>query len=238
VKKPNKVPEMKRLWSTIQVDWKVQYRSGLMAASAVSTILLLVGMRWAAASWDSSEIALGVAGALFAQFLVIACYQMAREKGDGTLALLRVTPLRPHEYLASKVGTWLALGLAQSVVIGIVATGVGPGLFLFLGGMSLLLPFAVLAGFLVATLFDRGPTLVGACLGALFLSAMPWLFSGTPDAPGWMTLHPMQSGLTWMRMGSESHSLGMGLLALGIEGFWLAVSLVACKKTLARVGQS
>jgi hypothetical protein len=59
-----------------------------------------------------------------------------------------------------------------------------------------------------------------------------------PDAQVWLLLHPLQSGLTWMQLGDGTHSLRSGLLALGIEGFWMVIALLVCKKTLARVGNA
>ncbi len=50
------------------------------------------------------------------------------ERGEGTLSVVMVSPLRPNEYLASKLITLAALALVESAVMAGVAYGLG---FLF-----------------------------------------------------------------------------------------------------------
>ena len=47
------------------------------------------------------------------------------ERGEGTLDVVMVSPLRPSEYLASKLITLAALALAESAVMAVVAYGLG-----------------------------------------------------------------------------------------------------------------
>ena len=47
------------------------------------------------------------------------------ERGEGTLDALMVSPLRPSEYLASKLITLAALALVESAAMAIVAYGLG-----------------------------------------------------------------------------------------------------------------
>ena len=47
------------------------------------------------------------------------------ERGEGTLNVVMVSPLRPSEYLASKLITLAALALVESAVMAVVAYGLG-----------------------------------------------------------------------------------------------------------------
>ncbi len=47
------------------------------------------------------------------------------ERGEGTLDVVMVSPLRPSEYLASKLITLAALALVESAVMAVVAYGLG-----------------------------------------------------------------------------------------------------------------
>ena len=47
------------------------------------------------------------------------------ERGEGTLDVVMVSPLRPSEYLASKLITLATLALVESVIVALVAYGLG-----------------------------------------------------------------------------------------------------------------
>ena len=47
------------------------------------------------------------------------------ERGEGTLDVVMVSPLRPSEYLASKLITLATLALVESVIVAVVAYGLG-----------------------------------------------------------------------------------------------------------------
>ena len=47
------------------------------------------------------------------------------ERGEGTLDVMMVSPLRPSEYLASKLITLAALALVESALMAIIAYGLG-----------------------------------------------------------------------------------------------------------------
>ena len=47
------------------------------------------------------------------------------ERGEGTLEVVLVSPLRPGEYLASKLITLTVLALVESAIIAIIAYGLG-----------------------------------------------------------------------------------------------------------------
>jgi fluoroquinolone transport system permease protein len=47
------------------------------------------------------------------------------ERGEGTLNVVMVSPLRPSEYLASKLITLAGLALVESMIVAVVAYGLG-----------------------------------------------------------------------------------------------------------------
>jgi fluoroquinolone transport system permease protein len=85
------------------------------------------------------------------------------ERGQGTLSVIMVSPLRPAEYLASKVITLTALALAESAALAGIAYGVG---FTF--------------GWLVLAVVMRAcmGVAVGVAIGVRYRSITRFLFPG------------------------------------------------------------
>jgi fluoroquinolone transport system permease protein len=86
---------------------------------------------------------------------------MLLERGEGTLDVVMVSPLRPGEYLASKMITVTGLALVESALIAGIAYGLG---------------FAYLWLVLAVVLRAAGVSAVGVAVGARYRSITHFIF--------------------------------------------------------------
>ena len=107
---------MRRLVATLQWDVVNQFRQGFYLASGV-VVLALVGV---------ATLLPAAAGALIPAILLtnmtIATFVflgglVLLEKGEGTLEGMIISPLRPEEYLASKIATLTLLAVIENIAI-------------------------------------------------------------------------------------------------------------------------
>jgi len=120
---------MSRFLSTLALDARIQFRNGFYAASAfvaVCSIALL--------SQLSEESATALLPPLLLEAVLTNTFYFVAgllllERTEGTLVVQRATPLRDHEYLASKVITLAGLSLVECLSISAFVTGIGPHLF-------------------------------------------------------------------------------------------------------------
>jgi fluoroquinolone transport system permease protein len=114
---------MSRLHATLRVDLLLLWRQGFFWASLYVIVLWVVGLSFvppAALPWL-------VPFAIFFDLSVFGFYfvaaQVFLEKGERTLSALAVTPLRPTEYLLSKLACNALAALGISLVLAIVFFG-------------------------------------------------------------------------------------------------------------------
>ena len=117
---------MSRLASTLRLDSTLQARYQVYwivvgAAAALGAALRAVVTADQLHFFMPVAILYGVS--LTTVFLVGVLILL--ERADGTLDVLMVSPLRPHEYLSSKLITLAALALVESVVMASFAYGLG-----------------------------------------------------------------------------------------------------------------
>lgn len=115
---------MNRLLSTLRLDVLNQFRQGFYVASGV----VLLGI--AAIAWMLPTAAGQLLPAILLTNMTIATFVFVGglillEKGEGTLLGVAVSPLRPSEYLTSKVATLTALAVLENCVIAGVALWTG-----------------------------------------------------------------------------------------------------------------
>lgn len=142
---------MSRLLAAARSDLRLQLRYGITAAGAFVTLLCVVLLR----RLPDAALGRAVPFVLFADLAVLGLFFLPGlvlfESDERTLAALAVTPLRPWEYLAAKVGTLTGLALLLGVVLAVGAGGTvalpplvaGVGL---LSVLSSLVAFLVVAG--------------------------------------------------------------------------------------------
>jgi fluoroquinolone transport system permease protein len=220
-----------RLLVALRWDARLQLRHGFYAAAAFVAGLVVLGLsrlpeRAAALDWLVPPL---VAANLTMGTFYFVSGLVLLEKGEGSLAALVVTPLRPAEYLASKVLTLSALAVVENVAIVAVFAGVrlGLGALLLALGVALAGALLVLAGFLAVVRYDSineflAPSVLYAGLASLpvFLWLLGW--------DHWLLyLHPLQGALLVMRAAFgavPAWQLAYGVLYpavwIGLAGLW------------------
>ncbi len=117
---------MSRLSNTLRLDSQLQARNKVYLIIAGSAFGLALALR-ALLSPEQLEFFMPVlvlfGVSLTTVFLVGVLLLL--ERGEGTLDVVMVSPLRPAEYLASKLITLAALALVESAVMAVVAYGLG-----------------------------------------------------------------------------------------------------------------
>lgn len=107
---------MQRLAVNFKHDTRIQYRQGFYAASVFVLVTLAVLISFAPKALGFVLPAVLLTNMVIVTFVFIGGLLLL-EKGQRTLESLVVTPLRPGEYLASKVVTLTILAIAENFVI-------------------------------------------------------------------------------------------------------------------------
>ncbi len=117
---------MSRLAATLRLDARLQARNNVYLIIAVAAIGLAFGLR---ALFTPEQLhffmpLVALSGVGLTTFFLVGVLLLL-ERGEGTLDVVLVSPLRPGEYLASKLMTVTALALVESALIAGIAYGLG-----------------------------------------------------------------------------------------------------------------
>ncbi len=117
---------MSRLSNTLRLDSQLQARNKVYLIIAGSAFGLALALR-ALLSPEQLQFFMPVlvmyGVSLTTVFLVGVLLLI--ERGEGTLSVVMVSPLRPTEYLASKLITLTVIALVESAIMAVVAYGLG-----------------------------------------------------------------------------------------------------------------
>lgn len=186
---------MSRMAVTLRLELALQRRYRFLHAAVFSGVLwlaLLLPMPGTLRSAAEPYVILGdlmivgyffVAGAVFF------------EKGERTLDAVVATPLRFHEYLASKVLTLTALSVLLAVFVATVTHGVRYDLLFLVAGAALGTVLMLLLGFVSALPFQSVSDWFMPAAFPLALFTLPILhYSGVWETP-WLYLIPTHGPL-------------------------------------------
>lgn len=117
---------MSRLASTLRLDATLQVRHRVYLIVLGATLGLALAIR-SVVTPEQLEFFMPVLAmygvSLTTVFLVGVLLLL--ERSEGTLSVVMVSPLRPSEYLASKLITLAGLALVESTIVAVVAYGLG-----------------------------------------------------------------------------------------------------------------
>ena len=219
-----------RLLSTVWCDIRLQFRNGFYYATAFVTLayaLLISQLN------GGSEINLvTLFPVVVLDSMVVGTFYFVAglvllEKGDGTLEAQVVSPLRPVEYLASKVITLTLLTTAQYLVLTILFAGLSLGTLAFTAGVVLASTMYVLTGFIsVARYTSISEYLVPSIpyTGFLLLPLVVYalgLGQGTTFLSYLIYVHPLEAPLKLLQIAFlpvEAWQLAYGVL---YSGLWI-----------------
>ena len=225
---------MTRLAATIHGDARLQLRQGFYnAAGFMLLVLIAVGRELPAdlLAWLLPVIVL-------TNVQVNAFYFLAGlvllEKAEGTLEAQVVTPLRPVEYLASKMATLTALSIAENVVLVLATIGARAVTPVLVAGIVLSAVLFCLAGFLAVARHDSINELLMPSFVYTALLTLPLLPYFGIVASALFDLHPMQAPLLLLSEPFAPSPKGLPILALASSVLWALAGVWLCLRAFDR----
>lgn len=213
---------MTRLWSTLQLDLRLQWRNGFYYATAV--ILALFTLLLAHLPPDQLGRLLPVV--IINNLLVNGFYFVAGlvllEKSEGSLQAQVTTPLRDREYLASKALSLSLLSLLENGLL-LLLLPVASFSWVWLAlGVVAGTTFFTLAGFIAVVRFHALNEFLLPSLLVATVLALPLLayfdIGGGPSLAALLYLHPVQAVLLALSAASgallESWQVGYTVIFL------------------------
>lgn len=217
---------MTRLQATLKLDFLLQWRNQLYTVTAGVAVLLIV-LLWQLVP-PAAQTVLVPALIFFnlAIYYFFGASMLLLERGQHTLAGQIVTPLRPAEYLASKLATLVLLALLESLGIIFISYGLAVHLLPLLAGIVALAALYTLVGLAVVTRYASITDFLMPSIVYVSLTELPALdVFGIWQSPIFY-LHPLHGPLLLLNGGFtplEPWQLAYGLLASVVwvgAAFW------------------
>ncbi len=224
-----------RLLQCVRLDMKLQARNQLYRISVLVSIVAAAALAWLSPA-DYLPRSIPMAVLLFAggSTLLYVVAMVLLEKSDGVLDALSVSPLRPREYLSSKVITLTGIAVLEAVLLTAIALGwhartqsVALPTLWFLIGTICLGALHVLVGIIVVVRYER---ISGALMPMSLLAMVGQLpafrtigaldsdfFLAIPTAAPTMLVRASFEPLT---VAEWSYALSYTVVALAGLGFW------------------
>jgi hypothetical protein len=227
---------MKRMMHAAVLDLRLQWRYRLTAVSLVIGLIAGLALR----QFFTPDQQVTVLPAYFllvvgGTALLYTAAQFMFERDEGTLAALRVSPLRPAEYLTARTLALTLLMLLESAVV-LAAGGYRgtDGLWLLLGGLIGLAVLHVLIGMMLIPAYS---TLTDALLpitAVVLLLQLPalLLFPTMPRLP--LLLLPSAGPLLVLQAAARPTPATDVLLAGGLTLGWCAAAAWAALRRFQR----
>ncbi len=133
---------------------RLQYRNGFYyAALFVAVIWIVIMLQFPKEIMRFQLPVLILSNLLITTFYFVSGLVLL-EKREGTLSAQVVTPLRPKEYLASKIISLSLLALAEAFALVIFGFGLDVDLVLLFGGLAFTATQFILFGFITVVRYD------------------------------------------------------------------------------------
>ncbi len=225
---------MNRLLTTIWFDIQLQFRNGFYYASGFVAVVMIIMLK----QLDTVNWAQLWPPVLLENLVVNAFYFLAGmvllEKGEGTLEAQVVTPLRPREYLFSKIISLGLLSLIESLAIILVVTGPQFNWLWLVSGVLLLIAMYGLYGFFVVARYDSITDFILPSAVWVIWFSLPLLYYFNIWRSWIMFLHPLQAPLVLMQAAFEK--VPGWYLPYGIfyALFWVFVAYYGSQRTFLR----
>lgn len=195
-----------RIVNALKADMRFQFKQGFYFVYVVLTLLYMIMMRQIPNRLISYAVPIVIfTDPSFVGFFFIGGIVML-EKVQGVLQYLTVTPLRPGEYLVSKIISLALLAEAASFAIALVTYGTSfnwPLLFL---GVSLTSAFFTLYGFIVTKgchsinqyLIKMMPYMLALIIPTLIYYTFPnlWMLRLLPSVGGFNLIYGAFNGIS------------------------------------------
>jgi fluoroquinolone transport system permease protein len=227
---------LKRLAWSIYRDFRIQLRSGYPWLTMLTTGLCIFA--FTRIPEGDSDVLAPFASLAFSCLttLPFLIAQIAGERREGTLALLDLTPLRPHEYLASKAISLAIPSIPFNTVMVLISRGPYFNPFFFAAGLAV---SGILFAWIAVALVGFAGN-VGKAAWLAVPAAMLMLLPLHPDArqlpfPHYLiALHPLAGPAYLIRESYQERPLRDMVVAVAGSAFWMGLALAACRKAFAR----
>ncbi|MDB5105392.1 MAG: type transporter [Fibrobacteres bacterium] len=225
---------MKRLAASVGRDLLIQAKRGypfLAALAAFLTVLAFAHIPQGNSDTLAPFASLAFSFSTTVPFLVL---QALGEKREGSLDLLDHTPLRPHEYLASKAISLAIPSIACNTAMVLVSRGPYFNPFPFWIGLAAAGTLFACFGFQIAALGGSVPKALGSCLVAALPLLLPFFPMAGPGPAGLYLLHPLAGASLLIRRSYQGDTWTALILGAGMSIVWIGAALVLCRKAFAR----
>jgi fluoroquinolone transport system permease protein len=225
---------MKRLIATLLCDFRLQWRNGFYMVTAF--VVAFWGLL--ATQLPHDGLAPFLPGIIMGNLLINTFYYVAGlvllEKGEGTLEVQVVTPLRKSEYLLSKLITLSALSLVENLLIVVFWAGFGFRLLPLALGILLASALLILLGFLAVTRYNSiNEFLLPSMLYTTLLLVPLMEAFGLVSSPLFY-LHPSHAALVLMRAAFQPVESGIIIYGLLFSAASVGLAFVLGQRAFHR----
>lgn len=214
---------MNRLMSTVQLDMRLQFRNGLYYVGFGVALFLVLILRQL---FDRTTLAIMLPVMLLVAAggtgYIFAAGMLFLEKAQRTLAALTVSPLRPGEYMASKLLSLSVLVGFESILVVALSYGLRLNWVLLLLGLAGVMLLMVLVSLIVVVRYDSITDFLMPSTALIVVLQVPLLklFGIGPTALYY--LFPSTPGLVLLE--GAFRPLSGGELAYGLIGSAAAIA--------------
>nr|WP_042186736.1 hypothetical protein [Kibdelosporangium sp. MJ126-NF4]CEL17508.1 PROBABLE ANTIBIOTIC-TRANSPORT INTEGRAL MEMBRANE LEUCINE AND VALINE RICH PROTEIN ABC TRANSPORTER [Kibdelosporangium sp. MJ126-NF4]CTQ91265.1 PROBABLE ANTIBIOTIC-TRANSPORT INTEGRAL MEMBRANE LEUCINE AND VALINE RICH PROTEIN ABC TRANSPORTER [Kibdelosporangium sp. MJ126-NF4] len=234
---------MSRLTTALRLELTLQHRYKFLHAAVFSGVLWLALLLPMPSDLRSTAEPYVILGDLMIVGFFFAAAAAFFEKGERTLDALVATPLRFHEYLASKVLTLTTLSVLLAVFVATTTHGVHYDLLLLILGATLGTVLMLLLGFLSALPFTSVSDWFMPAVVPIAVFNLPILhYSGLWETP-WLYLVPTHGPLLYLGAAFDQKTLSAWQYAYGAlypvlfaAGMWLLAKRMFTKYLIAKTG--
>ncbi|MBT3187986.1 MAG: ABC transporter permease [Anaerolineae bacterium] len=213
---------MTRLISTMRWDMRLQWRNGFYyAAIAIVVMYLLIFSQIPKDNLTWLLPLMLIGNMIIGTFYFIGGLVLL-ERGEGSLEARVITPLRPIEYIISKVATLSGLALLESGLIIIISYGLDVNWLALLAGVVEIAVFFCLVGFIIVVRYDSINEYLLPSILYTMLICLP-LVSYLAGWEHWLLyLHPTQATLMLLKGAWQPLLWWKTAYALIYPGLWIA----------------
>ncbi len=228
---------MSRLTAALATDVRLQWRNGFYAATLLVMMVSTVLLRWLPADTARLILPLAILTNVVMNTFYFVSGLLLLERVEGTLVAQRVTPLRPGEYLASKVVTLTVLSMAEGLFIAAAVFGIGTWLLTMALGIGLSAILFCLAGVAVVARYDSVNEFLLPSVVYTFLLTLPLLGILGLGSAVWYVPHPTQAALALMQMNLPD-TASRWIYSVGYPSLWIGPAYVWSRRALLRITQT
>jgi len=225
---------VKRLLSTIGCDFRLQVRNGFYHAAAVVVAMVVLLFTQVPASGRAALLPIVVLSNVLVNAFYFVAGLVLLEKGEGTLEVQVITPLRRWEYLASKTATLTVLSLAESGAIAVVSVGAGCNWPLLLAGTALLSVLLTLFGFAAVARYDSINEFILPSAVVTVALCVPMLTWFEVADSALFYLHPIHAPLLLLRAAFQPVAPWQMAYGVLYGGLWIGLMMRVCLRVFYR----